>query len=196
MCYWWQALCTVNGIVFKLPSQLKGCVCFLLSTYPSTLCAWRCFFEAVELDVKHRFGCPEDECCGRREHTDGELWGTIDSVFHEAFELWSMISVSLKPDCVKILIVKQALWDSERDFHAIELIDRSRRKLFCHRVYRIMMISTVFRNLYWKTQLNALFFCCLGICQISALFYVLEQREKENQDIAPLLIWVYSRKVE
>lgn len=31
---------------------------------------------------------------------------------------------------------------------------------------------------------------------VKFLLYVLEQQEKENQDIAPLLIWDYNRKVE
>jgi len=53
-----------------------------------------------------------------------------------------------------------------------------------------MMIPAVSRKLYRKTQLGTVFFCCLGICQISALLYVLEQRKKENQEIAPLLSWI------
>lgn len=75
-----------------------------------------------------------------------------------------------------------------------QIIDRNRIKLFCHRVYGIMMISTVFGKLYWK-KLNVLFFSAV-LEFVKFLLYVLEQWEKESQDIAPLLIWDYNRKVE
>lgn len=60
-----------------------------------------------------------------------------------------------------------------------EVIGKSRKKLFCHRVYRIVVVSVVFRKLYWGTQLTDIFFFLLVFFEL----FLSRQKKKHKTTV-------------